>query len=68
MYLYLCILVGVDNDTIKRQTWSVVLTVFAAVLAIKKCFGVSSRSCDDRLFVAGHPTSSNFVRCVFLVN
>ena len=38
MYLYLCILVGVDSGTIKRQTWSVVLTVFAAVLAIKKCF------------------------------
>lgn len=33
LYLYLC----VDSDTIKRQTWSVVLTVFAAVLAIKKC-------------------------------
>ena len=55
MFLYLGILVGVDSGTIKRQTWSVVLTVFAAVLAIKNAFGVR-RSCDDRLFVVGHPT------------
>lgn len=32
----------------------------------KNAFGVS-RSCDDRLCVAGHPTRS-YARCAFLVN
>lgn len=38
--LYFYISVGTHNNVIKRRTWSV---VFAAVLAIRKCFGYEFR-------------------------